>query len=62
MNYVNIKTGCFDYEQSQRLSLRLIQGETVDRKEIGNYITGIQYFLREYKNNALLVLRQLKEF
>ena len=58
----NVKIGCFDYEKSKALAVRLTQGETISRKEIGNHKTGIEYFLRAYKNNANLVLRQLKSF
>jgi hypothetical protein len=58
----DLKFGCFDYEKSKELAIRLAKGETISRKEISNHITGVQYFLREYKNNANLVLRQLKNF
>jgi hypothetical protein len=53
---------CYDYEKSKELALKLAQGETISRKEISNHITEVQYFLREYKNNANMVLRQLKNF
>jgi len=57
-----IEKGCFDYENSQKLAMRLTQGENISKEKIGNHKTGIEYFLRKYKNNALLVLKQLKEF
>ena len=43
------------------IALKLIQGETIDRKDIQPVIKDVERILRSFKSNFEIVMKQLKE-
>lgn len=43
------------------IALRLVKGETLDRKDVVPDIKGVLMYLEEFRHNAVRVINQLKK-